>query len=227
MRHKLKYEFKMIEQLIKERMQTIGLTQAKLAELSGCTPTQMGLFLKSEASLNRETLDKCLKVLGVDLSINLKRLDIARQAAAKLSDIPIDEIKNMGKHTMVKVTGISEIECLPDPNESEFENMISSGIYDYEGTFPFFKSLVLHFRNLCKVSPTPKTVQNSFETITKQIPLSATGLASAGIVMAAGLMPSLIGVAIGALMTNSVYAKASTNSWAPLLTITKGLLKKE
>lgn len=216
----------MIEQLIKERMQTIGLTQAKLAEMSGCTPTQMGLFLKSEASLNHDTLDKCLKVLGVDLNINIKRLEVARQAAEKLLDLPIEEIKNMGKHTMVKVTGISEIECLPDPNESEFEKMVSSGIYDYEGTFPFFKALVLHFRNLCNVNSTPKTVQNSFETITKQISLSATGLASAGIAMAAGLMPSLIGVAIGALMTSSIYAKAATNSWAPLLTITKGLLKK-
>ncbi len=216
----------MIERLIKERLQTIGLTQAKLAELSGCTPTQMGLFLKSEASLNRETLDRCLKVLGVDLNINLKRLDVARKAAEKLLDLPIDEIKNMGKHTMVKVTGISEIECLPDPNEVEFEKMVSSGIFDYEGTFPFFKALVLHFRNLCNVNSTPKTVQNSFETITKQIPPVATGLASAGIAMAAGLMPSLIGVAIGALMTSSVYAKAATNSWAPLLTITKGLLRK-
>lgn len=216
----------MIEQLIKERMQTIGLTQAKLAELSGCTPTQMGLFLKSEASLNRETLDKSLKVLGVDLDINLKRLEVARQAAEKLIDLPIDEIKNMGKHTMVKVTGISEIECLPDPKEVEFEKMVSSGIFDYEGTFPFFKALVLHFRNLCNINSTPKTVQNSFETITKQIPPAAAGLASAGIAMAAGLMPSLIGVAIGALMTSSVYAKAATNSWAPLLTITKGLLRK-
>jgi len=216
----------MIEQLIKERMQTIGLTQAKLAEMSGCTPTQMGLFLKSEASLNRETLDKCLKVLGINLDISIKRLEVARHAAVKLLDLPIEEIKNMGKHTMVKVTGISEIECLPDPNESEFEKMVSSGIFDYEGTFPFFKSLVLHFRNLCNVNSTPKTVQNSFELITKQIPPTATGIASAGIAMAAGLMPSLIGVAIGALMTSSVYAKAATNSWAPLLTITKGLLKK-
>lgn len=212
----------MIEQLIKERMQTIGLTQAKLAELSGCTPTQMGLFLKSEASLNRETLDKCLNVLGVDLNINLKRLDVARQAAEKLLDLPIEEIKNMGKHTMVKVTGVSEIECLPDPNEVEFEKMVSSGIIDYEGTFPFFKSLVLHFHNLNNVNSTPKTVQNSLESIVKKLPV-----AGAGVAMAAGLMPSLIGIAIGALMTSPVYSKAASNSWAPFLTITKGLFNNQ
>lgn len=212
----------MIEKLIKERMLTIGLTQAKLAEMSGCTPTQMGLFLKSEASLNREALDKCLQVLGVDLEVCIRRLEIARQAAIKLADIEIGEIKCMGKQTMAKMTNISAIECLPNPSESEFEKMVSSGIIDYEGTFPFFKSLVLHFHNLNNVNSTPKTVQNSLETIVKNLPA-----AGAGVAMAAGLMPSLVGIAIGALMMSSVYAKAATNSWAPFLSITKSLYNNQ
>lgn len=138
----------MIEKLIKERMQVIGMTQAKLAEMVGCTPTQLGLFLKSEASLNRESLDKCLKVVGINLDVDLKRIETARLAASRLADIPLSEIKNMGRHTMTKMTQLDALECLPDPNEAEFEKMVSFGIIDYEATFPFFKSLVLHFRNI-------------------------------------------------------------------------------
>lgn len=98
----------------------------------------MGLFLKSEASLNRESLDKCLQVLGVDLGINIRRLEIARQAAIKLANFEIDEIKGMGRRTMATTSDIDIIECLPNHNESEFEKMVSSGIIDYDGTFPFF-----------------------------------------------------------------------------------------
>lgn len=217
----------MIEKLIKERMQVIGLTQAKLAEMVGCTPTQMGLFLKSDASLNREALDKCLQVVGINLDIDLKRIETARLAASRLADIPLGEIKDMGRHTMAKMTQIEAIECLPDPNESEFEKMVSSGIIDYEATYPFFKSLVLHFRNMGESNLTPKTVQTSLENIAKAIPFGA-GVAAAGAAMFGGalLHISLIGVAIGSLMNSSVYAKAATNAWAPLLSITKGLLKK-
>lgn len=218
----------MIEKLIKERMQVIGLTQARLAELVGCTPTQLGLFLKSEASLNRESLDKCLKVVGINLDVNLKRIETARLAASRLVDFPLSEIKNMGRHTMSKITQIDALDCLPDPNESDFEKMVSSGIIDYEATYPFFKSLVLHFRNLGDNNLTPKTVQTSLETIAKALPLGIKGTAVAGAVLFSGaLLPvSLIGVAIGSLMNSKIYSKVATNAWAPLLTITKELLKK-
>lgn len=219
----------MIEKLIKERMQVIGMTQAKLAEMVGCTPTQMGLFLKSEASLNRESLDKCLKVVGINLDTDLRRIETARLAASRLADIPLAEIKNMGRHTMARMTQIEALECLPDPNESQFEQMVSSGIIDYEATYPFFKSLVLHFRNIGDSNLTPKTVQTSLETIAKAIPFGATGaaVAAGAAVLGGALLPiSLVGVAIGSLMGSKVYAKAATNAWAPLLSITKGLLKK-
>lgn len=216
----------MIEKLIKERMQVIGLTQAKLAEMVGCTPTQMGLFLKSNASLNRESLDKCLKIVGINLDVDLKRIETARLAASRLADIPLGEIKNMGRHTMARITKIEALDCLPDPNESEFEKMVSYGIIDYEATYPFFKSLVLHFRNIGDNNITPKTAQASLETIAKAIPFGAVGAAGAAMLGGALLPISLIGIAIGSLMNSAVYAKAATNAWAPLLTITKGLLKK-
>lgn len=211
----------MIERLIKERMQVVGLTQAKLAEMAQCTPTQMGLFLKSEASLNRESLDRSLQVVGIDLNINLNRIECAKKAAIKLKDFSNDRIKLMTQSEMAQFTNLSGIEFLPNPSEKEFEGMIISEICDYEATFPFFKALVLHFHNLGLDNPTPKKVQSSLESIVRGIPV-ATGAA-----VLAGVMPiSLIGMAIGALMSSRIYHKAANNAWAPLLSITKNLLKR-
>ena len=211
----------MIEKLIKERMQVVGLTQAKVAEVAQCTPSQMGLFLKSEASLNRDALDKCLQVVGIDLNINLNRIEYAKKTALKLKDIENDRIKNMSREDMVRITGLPGIEFLPNPSEKEFEGMIISGICDYEATFPFFKAMVLHFHNLGIDNPTPKRVQNSLETIVRGIPKAAA------VAALAGAMPiSIIGLAIGALMSSRIYSKAANNAWAPLLSITKNLLKK-
>lgn len=204
-------------------MKAIGLTQAKLAEMSDCTPTQMGLFLKSEASLNRESLDKSLVAVGVNLESGVKRLELAREAAEKLKDLPLEEIRDMGKKTMVALTKIQAIECLPDPTKKEFEMMVESGIVDYEGTFPYFKALVLHFHKMGGANSTPRTVQSALESIAKGLPIAGAGMAISGI---AGFMPSLIGVAIGSMLTSSVYSKAAANSWAPFLTIAKSLLKK-
>ena len=201
-------------------MQVVGLTQAKLAEVAKCTPTQMGLFLKSEASLNRESLDRSLQVVGVDLNINLNRIDYAKRAAVKLKDYTSDEIRLMSQQNMVKATELPGIKFLPNPNETEFEGMISSEICDYEATYPFFKALVLHFHNLGAENPTPKRVQSSLESIVRGIPVAA------GAAVLAGVMPiSIIGMAIGALMGSRIYSKAANNAWAPLLSITKNLLK--
>ncbi len=211
----------MLEKLIKERMQLGGWTQSKLAEMIGCTPTQLGLFLKSQASLNREALDKCLQVVGINVGIGIKRIEIAKLAAQRLENLSIKEISYMSKHTMARKTGIDAIDCLPDPTEKEFERMIESGIVDYEGTFPFFKSLVLHFHNIKDQNITPKVVQSSFENIAKTITLIP--LASLPLL---GFVPSLMGFAIGALLSHNIYSKVAQNAWAPFLTITKGLFNK-
>ena len=204
-------------------MQVVGLTQAKLAEVAGCTPTQLGLFLKSEASLNKDSLDKCLEVVGINLGIGLKRMEIAMEAAQRLGGSTVKKISSMDQYEMIRLTGLEEIGCLPNPTEAEFEKMIESGIIDYEATFPFFKSLVLHFYNIQGAKPTPKTVQNSFESLAKG--LAFTPMAAMAAI--GGLfMPSLIGVAIGALMMSKIYSKVAQNAWAPLLSIARSVVRK-
>jgi len=48
----------MIESLVKSRMSLAGLTQGKLAEMSGCTAAQMSIFLKGTGFLNKKVLRK-------------------------------------------------------------------------------------------------------------------------------------------------------------------------
>lgn len=54
-----------IEEIVKNRMYLAGLTQTRLAEMSDCTPWQMGIFLKGMGFLNKNSVEKCMSVLGV------------------------------------------------------------------------------------------------------------------------------------------------------------------
>lgn len=208
----------MIPEVIKDRMEVVGLTQAKLSEAAGCSPTQLSLFLKDEASLNRTALDKCFDTLGISLTSISNRIRLARQVAKLLDSYSVEEIAALDRTKMIKITGLKELIALPEVTEDEFEMMVSSEIADYESTYPYFKSLVLHFRQLpSKI--TPKAVESSLNLL-------------AGTLIALPFLPFLgigtvIGAAVGALASKKIsYAKAVGNAWGPLLTLTMSLLKK-
>lgn len=209
----------MIPEVIKSRMEVVGLTQAKLSEAIGCTPTQLSLFLKDEASLNRTALDKCFDILGISLTSVSNRIELARRVAGLLSSFPIEDIAKMSRAKMIETTGLKELLALPEVTKEEFEMMISSGIADYESTFQYFKSLVLQFRQLpSKITP-------------KAASLSLNMLASS--LIALPFLPllgigSVIGAAVGAFATKKdSFAKAVNNAWGPLLTLTMNLFDKD
>lgn len=216
----------MIEQLIKQRMEIAGVTQGQLAEVSGCTPSQMGLFLKGKASLNRESMDKCIQYVGIDLSIQLKRVETAQLVAKKLKNIKTSEIEKMTQEEMAEKTGVSSILVLPNVGYDKFIEMVKSGIVDYESTFPYFKSLVLHFSNIGEKA-TVKSVETSFNSILELVPfvkgvsLSLLGLAGATI----GTFLSPLSIAMNKLFEKDVFPKSTINAWTPLLTITYSLLE--
>lgn len=208
----------MITEVIKSRMEVVGLTQAKLSEAIDCTPTQLSLFLKDEASLNRTALEKCFEILGISLSTISKRIDLARKTAESLTSYTIEDIARMNRDKMIQLTGFKELIALPEVTKEEFEMMISSGIADYESTFQYFKSLVLQFRQLpSKI--TPKAAVTSLNLL-------------AGSLIALPFLPFLgigtvIGAAVGALATRQTsFAKAVNNAWGPLLTLTMNLFDK-
>ncbi|NDV65931.1 hypothetical protein [Bacteroides sp. 224] len=184
----------MIEGIVRNRMPLAGLTQARLAEMSGCTPTQMGIFLKETGFLNKKSFEKCLSVLRVRLDVYNKRYQLALNAAPKLRIYTSDEIISMSKSQMVSLTGISEISSLFDVSENEMDNIASAGIVDYEGTYSYFKAMVLHLMQIGG-KPSPKSVELSFSklaaacVIIPTIPL--VGITSV-IGMATGLLLSVL-----------------------------------
>lgn len=205
----------MIPEVIKSRMEVVGLTQAKLSEAVGCTPTQLSLFLKDEASLNRTSLDKCFDILGISLTSISNRIELARRVAELLSSFSIKRIAEMSRTSMIEVTGLKELLALPEVTKEEFEIMISSGIADYESTFQYFKSLVLQFRQLpSKI--TPKAASSSLNSLASSL-IALPFLPLLGI-------GSVIGAAVGSLAARKdFYAKAVNNAWGPLLTLTLNL----
>ena len=212
LRHK--QDLKMTE-VIKNRMEIVGLTQAKLSESIGCTPTQLSLFLKDEASLNRTSLEKCFEILGIPLNAISKRIELAKLAAEKLSSYSIEDIAQMTRAKMISTTGLNDLLALPEVTKEEFEKMIFSGIADHESTYQYFKSLVLQFRQM-PAKITPKAASTSLNLLASSL-ITLPFLPFLGI-------GTVIGAAVGALATKqSSFAKAVNNAWGPLLTLTMNL----
>lgn len=209
----------MINEVIKERMEVVGMTQAKLAELTGSTPAQLSLFFKGEASLSRKALDKCFECLGIPLQTIGNRMQMAKKVAAALEKKSVAEVVAMNKAEMIKESGYNEIMALPDVTKEEFELMLSSQIADCESTYPYFKTLVLHYKELSG-KMTPKSVENSFNALAKYlVPLAAIPL----------IGPiSVIGLAVMAMVSKkSSISNSLSNAWGPLLTLTLSLFDKE
>lgn len=214
----------MVEQLIKQRMELAGVTQAKLAEASDCTPSQMGLFLKGKSTLNRESFDKCLQYVGIDLSIQSKRIETALEVAKNLKGFSKEAISEMSQKEMTEKSGISAVLALPDVEYGKFVEMVKSGIVDYESTFPYFKSLVLHFHNVGE-KVTARTAENSFNNILGLLPLGAM-FPIMGAALIGGIL-SPLGMVMGKLFENKTFPKSAISAWTPLLTITYSLLKNK
>lgn len=207
----------MIESIIKQRMILAGLTQAKLANMSDCTANQMGIFLKGSGFLSKTSLEKCLEVLGIRLDIFSKRYILAQKAAEKLKDKDQLEILTMPKAKMALVTGIPEIMCLFDVSESELDNIINSGFIDVEVTYPYFKAMVIHMKEIGS-SPTPKKVEMSFSKLAS-ICAAVPALPLLGIT-------SIIGIATGLLLGSKYSSSLLSNALTPLLVLAKQIVKK-
>ena len=207
----------MIESIIKQRMILAGLTQAKLANMSDCTANQMGIFFKGAGFLSKTSLEKCLEVLGIRLDIFSKRYILAQKAAEKLKDKDQLEILTMPKAKMALVTGIPEIMCLFDVSESELDNIVNSGIIDVEVTYPYFKAMVIHMKEIGS-NPTPKKVEMSFSKLAS-ISAAVPALPLLGIT-------SMIGIATGLLLGSKYSSSLLSNARTPLLVLARQIVKK-
>lgn len=202
----------MISEVIRDRMEVIGLTQAKLAEAIGCTPTQLSLFLKGEASLNRKALDKCFTVLGISFETLSKRITLAKKVADCFKGRPVKIIAEMSRDEMVARTKISDIKAFPEVTKEEFDIMVKSRVADYESTFQYFKAMVLYFMGSPE-KQTPKTAE-------KSLIMLATALIAVPVINLFGI-GTAIGAVVGALAAKKSFLRDIINTaWGPILAIT-------
>ena len=209
----------MLNEIVLQRMSLAGVTQAKLAEYIGATPSQMGLFLKGSASLNNDSLEKCLKALDINVDIYTQRYNKAVLVASKLKakNIDVDSIVSMSKPRMIEITQMQELCYLIDvDSQKEFDKMINSQIVDIEATYPFFKAMVMHLSQV-GYKFTPKSVEMSYGK------LAATIMAGAAFVPMFGIATSII-----ASLSFLAYQKYNKEGGflAPLFGLTEKLIKK-
>lgn len=215
----LNFALIMISDVLKDRMEVIGLTQAKLAEAIGCTPTQLSLFFKGEASLNRSALDKCFKILGISFETLSNRIALAKRVADHLKDSSIETVVMMSRTKMMSVTMIPEITAFPEVTKEEFDMMVKSRVADYESTFPYFKAMVLYFKNSPE-KQTPKTAEKSLIRL-------ASALIAVPVINVFGI-GTAIGAVVGALATKKSFLRDLINTaWGPILAITYELFDKK
>ena len=71
---------KLLGQRIRNYRTAKGLSQEKLAELSGCHPTYIGQIERAEKNATVESIEKIASALGVSLSTLFERLDTKKDA---------------------------------------------------------------------------------------------------------------------------------------------------
>ena len=80
--NRLKNVTLMIEQIIKKRMNLLGLTQKELADKAGLTTAQISLFFNGSSTLNQKSLESLLSILDLNIEMYEKRFELAKKAAA-------------------------------------------------------------------------------------------------------------------------------------------------
>lgn len=208
-----------IAETIKQRMEVVGWTQAKLAHEIDTTQNQLSLFLQGKSSLNITALNKCFDKLGIPLNGIRKRIELAKLAAQRLSSYTIEEISSMSRKEMIEKTGLESIRALPVVSKQEFEIMMESGIGDYEATFQYFKTLVLHFGQVPS-NLTPKAVESSFSTLSKS-------LLAIPLISFFGIGSAIMAGAMALASKNSLFTKAVDNAWGAFTTLTDSIFEKE
>ena len=79
---------KILGQRIRNYRTAKGLSQEKLAELSGCHPTYIGQIERGEKNATIESIEKISTALGVSLSMLFEKLDSSQVNEAR--NIPLE-----------------------------------------------------------------------------------------------------------------------------------------
>ena len=151
-----------ILEVIQKRLEMMGMSQAQFAELVSATPAQMSIFLHGNGSLSMGSLNKCLDMVGVNLSLYSERMKFAKEVADYLLSKNVSSIDNWTKKDLATFTQKESLLLLFDvQSQEEYIKLEESGIIDIESTFPYFKALVSYYLSLNAVKPTASQAEQA------------------------------------------------------------------
>lgn len=103
-----------IVETIQSRVELMGMSQAQFAGLVGATPAQMSIFLRDKGSLSIKSLNKSLDLVGVNLDLYNRRVNLAKKVATYLLSKDVTSIDNWTKSDLALFTHEKEITYLFD-----------------------------------------------------------------------------------------------------------------
>lgn len=132
-----------IVEVVKQRLELMGMSQAEFARCASTTPAQMGIFLQGKGSLSTDRLNKSFDLLGIDLSLYSNRINLAKDVADYLLSKNVSSIDNWTKKELAEFTKRRSILFFYDvQSEEEYKELAKSGIFEIECTYQYFKALV-------------------------------------------------------------------------------------
>ena len=168
-----------ISEIINDRIKSSGKSQAEMAKEIDTTPSQLGLFLKGEASLTRKSMNRCLEVLNIDLMMYKRRNDLAKRIAKALKAKRITDIGNLTKEDIIALTGEKALRLFREEDEHRFKEIKDSGYIDPESTYNYMKGLIGFYLAAPDVDKiTNKQAQSTFEKVAPLAGLAAAALAA-------------------------------------------------
>ena len=168
-----------ISEIINDRIKSSGKSQAEMAKEIDTTPSQLGLFLKGEASLTRKSMNRCLEVLNIDLMMYKRRNDLAKRIAKALKAKRITDIGNLTKEDIIALTGEKALRLFREEDEHRFKEIKDSGYIDPESTYNYMKGLIGFYLAAPDVDKIPnKQAQSTFEKVAPLAGLAAAALAA-------------------------------------------------
>lgn len=183
-------------EIIRERLPLTGTSQSEIAKMINVSPAQLTQYLNGNSSLNKDSLDKLIKLVGINLVVYKNRLSLAKEVAKKLAGVTAEELVNMSKLDMVRLTGFKQIGFYPEFSKEELNEIVETMAFDYEDTFSYFKSLVLFYKEAGEK-------ENYTHTVTKNTWMKLAVMAAGGL---------LVGGVIGGIARGLILGSAAIGS---------------
>ena len=179
-----------ISEIINNRIKSSGKSQAEIAKEIETTPSQLGMFLKGEASLSRKSMNKCLEVLNIDLMMYKRRNDLAKRIAKALRAKRITDIGNLTQEDIIALTGEDVLRLFREEDEERYLEITESGYIDPESTYNYMKTLISYY--LAAPDVDKITNKQAQLTVAKAVPSVTTVATTAATAAATGVVGPIL-----------------------------------